>query len=103
MKLLLRIIGAALFIVIFGLALHNMEIVSLHFFLGYEVRSPLVLFLFCFFVLGFVFGVIAMMPTVFRQRHELSKLKKDLMTIQKEIETQQRNRIQPPQPDSIVN
>ena len=102
MKLIIKIVGAVLFILIFGLALHNMEIVALRSFLGYELKGPLVLFLFGFFVLGFVFGVIAMTPTVFRHRRELSRHKKDVLNMQKESEIHQRNRTQPPQPDSIV-
>lgn len=103
MKLIFKIVGAALFVIIFGLALKNMEVVSLHSFLGYEVKSPLVLFLFGFFVLGFVFGVIAMTPTVFRHRRELSRHKKDIMNMQIESEAQKKKHTQPPQPDSVVN
>ena len=102
MKLLFKIVGIVLFILIFGLALRNMEIISLHSFLGYEAKGPLVLFLFGFFVLGFVFGVMAMTPMILRHRRELSKHKKDMLVIQKENETQQKNRMQPPQPDSVV-
>ena len=50
MKILLRIIAVLLFIVFFGFAMKNTQEVSLQFFLGYEMRGPLVLLLLGFFV-----------------------------------------------------
>ena len=43
MKFLSRIVGIVLFILFFGFALKNTHEVALHFFLGYEIRAPLVL------------------------------------------------------------
>ena len=103
MKLIFKIIWIAVFILVFGLALQNMEIVALHSFLGYEIKGPIVLFLFGFFVLGVVIGVMVMTPTVFRQRSELSRQKKDMLAVQKESEAQDHARMQAPRPDSIVN
>ncbi len=103
MKILFRIVAAILFVIFFGFALKNTQEASLQFFLGYEIRGPLVLLLLGFFAAGAALGVLAMTPTVLRCRRDLSKQKKTLAVMQKDSEAQQLARIQPPQPDSVVN
>lgn len=103
MKILFRIVAVILFVIFFGFALKNTEEVVLRFFLNYEIKSPLVLLLLGFFATGAALGVLAMTPTVFRYRRDLSKQKKAIAALQKENEAQQFVRVQPPQPDSIVN
>ena len=103
MKLLFRIVGVILFIVFFGFALKNTQEVALHFFLGYKIQGPLVLILLAFFVAGAVMGILVMTPTLFRHRRDLSKHQKTISTMQQDIEAQQQARVQPPQPDSIIN
>jgi len=70
MKFVSTIVGIVLFILFFGFALKNTQEVDLHFFLQYELRGPLVLMLLAFFVAGAAFGIMALAPTVFRQRRE---------------------------------
>jgi lipopolysaccharide assembly protein A len=70
MKFVSTIVGIVLFILFFGFALKNTQEVDLHFFLQYELRGPLVLMLLAFFVAGAAFGILALAPTVFRQRRE---------------------------------
>jgi putative membrane protein len=101
MKLLFRIIAVILFVVFFGFALKNTQEVALRFFLDYEIRGPLVLLLLGFFAGGAILGVLAMMPTLFRHRRDLSKHKKTIIAMQKENEEQRLARVQPPQPDII--
>ncbi|CAN5319399.1 hypothetical protein BH11PSE11_BH11PSE11_36970 [soil metagenome] len=103
MKIISRIFSAFVLIIIFGFALKNMQEVALQFFLGYEIKGPLALILFGVFVTGSVMGVLAMTPTFFRQRRELNRTKKTIATMQKQSEAQELVRVQPPQPDSIVN
>ena len=103
MKLLFKIVAAILFVLFFGFALKNTQEVALHFFLDYEIRGPLVLLLLGFFAAGGALGVLAMTPTVFRHRRELSKHKKIVDPMQQENEAKGLARMQPPQPDSIVN
>lgn len=102
MKLLFRIVAIILFVIFFGFALKNTQEVALHFFLDYEIRGPLVLLLLGFFAAGGVLGVLAMTPTVFRHRRDLSKHKKAIAAMQQENEAKRLARVQPPQPDSIV-
>lgn len=103
MKILFRIVAAILFIIFFGFALKNTQEASLRFFFDYEVRGPLVLLLLSFFTAGAALGILAMAPTLFRHRRELSKQKKTITMMEQEHAAQQRARVQPPQPDSIVN
>ena len=64
MKIIFRIVAAILFVIFFGFALKNTQEVALQFFLGYEIRGPLVLLLLGFFAAGAALGVLAMTPTV---------------------------------------
>ena len=84
MKLLLRVLAVILFIIFFGFALENTQEVELHFFLGYEIRGPLVLVLLGFFAIGAILGVLAMTPTVFRHRRDLNKHKKTMAKMEQE-------------------
>jgi putative membrane protein len=102
-KILFRIIAAILFVIFFGFALKNTQEAALQFFLGYEIRGPLVLLLLGFFTAGAALGVLAMIPTVMRYRRDVSKHKKTIVVMQKDSEAQQLARAQPPQPDSIVS
>jgi putative membrane protein len=101
MKLLFRIIAAIVFIVFFGFALKNTQEVVLTFFLGYEIRGPLVILLLGFFAAGAVLGVLAMMPMMFRHRRDLAKHRKLLTTLEKEQAAQALARAQAPRPDGI--
>ena len=52
MKILIRIVAAILFVVIFFFALKNSHEVSLQFFMDYEWRGPMVLLLLALFYHG---------------------------------------------------
>lgn len=103
MKLLFRTIAVILFILFFGFALKNTQEVALRYFFNYEMRGPLVLLLLGFFCGGAVLGIFAMLPTLVRQRRELAKQQKQIAGMEKERTLQQQVRVQPPQPDSVVN
>jgi lipopolysaccharide assembly protein A len=63
-----------------GFALSNTESVSLRFFGIPEFvwRAPLVLFLLIFFAAGTFLGVVSSIPSVFRQRRQIARLRRDL-------------------------
>jgi lipopolysaccharide assembly protein A len=103
MTILFRIVAAILFVIFFSFALKNTDEVVLRFFWIPEIRKPLVLFLLGFFIAGAILGVLAMIPTVFRYRRDLSKQKKIIEAMQKENDAQRLARVQPPPPDSIIN
>lgn len=102
MKIISRIVAVLLFILFFFFALKNTQEIALQFLWGYEIRGPLVGILLGFFVLGAVLGVLAMTPTVFRHKRALSRNKKTIASMQKEAETQQLAKTQPPPPDNIT-
>ncbi len=101
MKLLFRIIAVIIFIVFFGFALKNTQEAVLSFFLGYEIRGPLVILLLAFFAAGAALGVLAMTPTVFRYRRELTRERKAAGLLQKDQEAQVMARAQAPRPDGL--
>ena len=103
MKLIFRLVALCLFVVFFIFALKNSQVVELHFLLIPPITSPLALVLLGFFGAGALLGVIAMFPTVFRHRRELTRHKKTITTLQTQNEAQRQARSQPPQPDSVSN
>lgn len=82
MRLLSWILKLALFVAALGFALFNTAPVDLHFF-GSAVSwsAPLVIFLLLFFAAGAAFGLLAVVPTLFRQRRELGRLRRELKLI----------------------
>ena len=75
MKIISTNVGCVLFVLFFGFALKNAQVVDLHVFLNYEIRGPLVLMLLGFFVAGASLGVLALTPTVVRHRREATRQK----------------------------
>lgn len=84
MKFISAIAGLFLFILFFGFALMNTQVVELHFFLNYELRGPLVLMLLGLFVAGASLGILALTPTVLRQRREANRQKATILALQKD-------------------
>ena len=82
MKFVSTIAGFILFVLFFGFALKNTQEVDLNFFLGYELRGPLVLMLLAFFVAGAALCILALTPTLFRQRRESNKQKSTIESLQ---------------------
>ena len=71
----LRII---LFLALFLFALKNTDTVGLRLYFDQVWQAPLVLVLLVFFAAGAAMGVLATLGTVFRQRREISRLKREL-------------------------
>jgi len=100
MKFVSTIVGCVLFILFFGFALKNTQEVDLNFFLDYELRGPLVLMLLAFFIAGAALGILALTPTVFRQRRERSQHRNTIQALQSAAGTGVAAPA-PPQPDSV--
>ncbi|MYN05391.1 DUF1049 domain-containing protein [Pseudoduganella sp. DS3] len=97
MKLISTAFGVVLFVLFFGFALKNTQEVDLHLFLQYELRGPLVLMLLAFFVAGAALSILALTPTLFRQRREANKHKSTIHSLQTAaMQVNER-----PQPDSV--
>lgn len=78
MRYLSWISGIAVFLLALGFAIKNTAPVRLNFYLGYQVHAPLSLLIFLFLILGMILGVTAGLVLMYRQRRELSFLKREL-------------------------
>ena len=76
----MRIVTWALRLIVFLLlaafAAKNVEPVTLRFYFDLALQAPLVVVLFGFFAAGALFGVLALVGTLLRQRRQISLLKK---------------------------
>ncbi len=81
MRLIAWIIRVLLFLAALGFALSNTGITELRFF-GVDVvwRAPLVIFLLVFFAAGTAMGLLGVVPMLFRQRREITRLRRDIKT-----------------------
>lgn len=71
------------FVILLGFALKNGQPVTLHYFFGYEWQSTLVIALLVFFTIGAVLGILATLGIWFRQRREISRLKREIGDLKK--------------------
>ncbi len=78
MRYLSWLLRLVLFVLLLGFAVRNSEVVTLHYYLGYQWQAPLVLLLFVFFFAGAVIGAAANLRVVFRQKREIMALKKEI-------------------------
>lgn len=79
MRFLTWLFNLALFVAALGFALSNTNTVELRFLVGELVwRAPLVVFLLIFLIAGVVLGLLAAVPSLFRQRREITRLTKEL-------------------------
>lgn len=62
------------FLVVF--AIQNTDPVNLHFFLDQVWQAPLVIVLLAFFAGGAILGVLSVLGIIYRQRREISRLKR---------------------------
>jgi lipopolysaccharide assembly protein A len=68
MRALTWLFRAFLFFVLFAFALNNQHEVNLKWFFGHETQAPMVFVVLAAFVLGCTCGVLAMVPSWWRQR-----------------------------------
>ncbi len=78
MRYLIWSLRAVLFLLLLGFAVKNDQPVVLRYFFGYEWQTSLVVVLLCFFALGVVIGLLAMLGSMFRQRRELAAVQREL-------------------------
>ena len=68
MRIFVWLFRGAIFFALFAFALNNQDAASVKWFFGYEWRAPMVFIVLAAFVLGCVFGVLAMVPSWWRHR-----------------------------------
>jgi uncharacterized integral membrane protein len=78
MRILYKILSLALFILLMGFAVKNAYPVTLLYYLGISWQAPLSLILFIALLTGIVAGLMAITPTLIKQRRELNSLRKQI-------------------------
>lgn len=79
MRFLTWLFNLLLFVAALGFALSNTDSVELRFLVGQlSWHAPLVVFLLVFLIAGVVLGLLAAVPSLFRQRREIARLTKAL-------------------------
>jgi len=80
MRYLVWLFRAILFVVLLGFAVKNDQPVVVRYFFGFEWQASLVVILLLFFAVGMGIGVLAVLGNIFRQRREISALKRELQS-----------------------
>lgn len=102
MKLLIRLLSIALFIVFFDFALKNTDEVVLSLFWNSKASAPLILLLLGFLLLGLMIGALAMMSTLLRYRREVLALRREAEQQKQSTADLAKARSQPPPPESLI-
>ena len=76
MRTLTWAVRILIFVLLVAFAAKNVEPVTLRFYFDLALQMPLVLALFAFFAAGTLFGVLALVGTLLRQRRQISLLRR---------------------------
>ena len=76
MRALTWVVRLTIFVLLIAFAAKNADPVTLRFYFDLALQAPLVLVLFGFFAAGALFGMLALIGTLLRQRREIARLKK---------------------------
>ena len=76
MRLVTWAVRLILFLLLAAFAAKNLEPVTLRFYFDLALQAPLVAWLFGFFAAGALFGILALLGTLFRQRRQIAALRK---------------------------
>jgi putative membrane protein len=76
MRIVTWTIRLVVFLLLIAFAAKNTAPVKLQFYFDLALEAPLVLWLFAAFALGALFGVLALLTTVLRQRREISLMRR---------------------------
>jgi lipopolysaccharide assembly protein A len=68
MRALAWLVRALIFFALFAFALNNQQEVAVHWFFGFEWHAPMVIVVLAAFAAGCAIGVLAMVPSWWRQR-----------------------------------
>ena len=75
MRWLTSTVRLVLLVFLVAFAAKNADPVTVQFYFDLAARAPLIVVLFCAFALGALFGILALLGTVLRQRREISHFK----------------------------
>jgi len=88
MRYLSWFFGIVLFLLALGFAIKNSETVTLHYYLGYQWQAPLVVIILSVFCFGVAVGIAASLGFIFKQRREISKLRRELLYLHQPLQAQ---------------
>ncbi len=80
MRLFVWAFRAFIFFTLFAFALNNQQPTTVHWFFGAQWHAPLVIIVLLAFAAGAAVGVLAMLPSWWRQRRELQRLAPPVVT-----------------------
>ena len=78
MRIVTWTIRLIVFLLLVAFGAKNVEPVTLRFYFDLALQAPLIVVAFGFFAAGALFGVLALLGTVLRQRRRISSLRKNL-------------------------
>lgn len=81
MSILMWIFRIVLFLLLFGFAVKNDQLVDLKFFFGSDFQLPLVFVVLVSFAIGALLGVTSTFASLLRNRREIGKLRKELSKV----------------------
>lgn len=87
MRYLSWVFGITLFLLALGFAIKNSEIVTLHYYLGYQWQAPLVVIVLSVFCIGAGAGIAASLGFIFKQRREIAKLRRESHNLHQPLRT----------------
>ena len=82
MTVLIWAIRLIIFFFLLVFAMRNTQPITLQFILDYVWEAPLVIVLLVFFAGGAILGVLSVVGVIFRQRREISRLKRSASIVQ---------------------
>jgi uncharacterized integral membrane protein len=80
MQIFSWLVRAVLLFVLFAFAMNNQHEVEVRWFFGLSWRAPMVIVVLCALAMGFVLGVLGMLPSWWRQRRRASRAVRRLDT-----------------------
>jgi uncharacterized integral membrane protein len=76
MRIVTWTLWLVVFLILMGFVAKNVEPVNLRFYFDRVVNAPLIVIIFASFACGAVFGILALLATLLRQRREIARLKR---------------------------
>ena len=77
MRIVTWAIWLVVFLVLVGFVAKNVDPVTLRFYFDLDLRAPLIAIVFAAFAVGSLFGVVALVPRLLRQRREIARLRRE--------------------------
>jgi lipopolysaccharide assembly protein A len=87
MRIVTWTIRLVVFLLLVAFGAKNVDPVTLRFYFDLTLQAPLIVVAFGFFAAGALFGVLALLGTVLRQRRQIARLKRDAAPREADVST----------------